>query len=234
MELSTAFSTVSVSEGGFTVVFSTMGKLAAGEGSRDFTFAEIVAFRVDEGNLLQRPNLAIEGPLGRTDLPFKKDQKSAVMQFVDLIRERAPQAIEGSVTEQLQVSAGVREAAEKAGDRGAFILGEYGKKLTSFEGVDLFEKAIRFGGKAWEISGAEISLEMGAPKSRMTLTRIGTGALLFGGAGAVVGGLSRKNKQKGFIEIVTADGGFIIEFHAKNERRARAFVLALKKAAQNR
>lgn len=293
-EITIHFGHISVDKSGFTVTGSRVGKLVMGEESRVFSFDELRGFKLHDGNLLVNPHLAIEGPFGRTNLGFMKTEREAVDRLVAAIRERAPQAKEGVVTKNLQLSektrgklessqkraedaqrklddlqsprAALDEATEtlksapsasasrsgketaeqklerletdlqeelaKSGDRTNFMMGTYGKKITSFEGVDLYEKAIKFDGKAWAISGAEISMEMGAPKSRMTLTRIGTGALLFGGTGAIVGGMSKKNKQKGFIEIITDDGGFVIEFSAKLEKKARQFTMELKSASR--
>lgn len=238
-EINIDFGQITVNAKGFEVVGSRMGKLGMGEESRSFAFDELVGFKLAEGNLMTRPHLAVEGPLGRTDLFFNKSQREDVDELLVAIRERSPKAEEGTVSRNLQIPekgrAKVTEMQEnlaEAGDRTNFMFGTYGKKMSSFEGVDLYEKAIKFNGKAWAISGAEISMEMGAPKSRMTLTRIGTGALLFGGTGAIVGGMSKKNKQKGFIEIITDDGGFVIEFAAKLEKKARTFTIELKSAAR--
>jgi hypothetical protein len=235
---------VSVSSAALSITaLSTIAKLTMGSGSRELRFEDLVAFTLEDRFL------AIEGPKGVTNVYLKKGDKEAILPLVDAIKLRAPQALEGSVSKKLQ---GVEEgkerladakealseafptdaSASKVDDRTNFFVGTFGKKISSFEGVDLFEKAIRFKGKAWSISGAQVSLEMGAPKSRMTLTRIGAGALLFGGAGAIVGGMSKKNKQRGFIEIITDEGGFVIEFDANQERKARQFLATLKNATR--
>ncbi len=94
--------------------------------------------------------------------------------------QSAPASSKETLEEKLaRLETEMQENLAEAGDRTNFMFGTYGKKMSSFEGVDLYEKAIKFNGKAWAISGAEISMEMGALKSRMTLTRIGTGALFF-------------------------------------------------------
>ena len=238
----------------------TFAKIAMGTKHRELSLSELLAFRVEESLL------ALEGPLGVTNVFLKKGEREALEPLIEAIRLKAPNAVEGAVSKKLQTSeseekletlkakmesdraemkAAQIEAKEalaevlptkssdsQVGDRTNFLLGTFGKKIASFDGVDLFEKAIRFKGKAWSISGAEVSLEMGAPKSRMTLTRIGTGALLFGGAGAIVGGMSKKNKQRGFLEIITDEGGFVIEFEAKQEKKARQFLSELKKAVR--
>lgn len=74
------------------------------------------------------------------------------------------------------------------------------------------------------IAGATAEFENGADKKRMTGTRVITGAVLFGPAGAVVGGLLKKNKSKCYVTTTFADGNVaIVEVPVKQERQARDF-----------
>ncbi len=90
-EINIDFGQITVNAKGFEVVGSRMGKLGMGEESRSFAFDELVGFKLAEGNLMTRPHLAVEGPLGRTDL-FNKSQREDVDELLVAIRERSPKA----------------------------------------------------------------------------------------------------------------------------------------------
>lgn len=74
------------------------------------------------------------------------------------------------------------------------------------------------------IAGAEATFESGADRTRPTLTRIGAGALIAGPAGAIVGGLFKKDRTKCYVTVIFADGDTaIVEGPAKHEKRLREF-----------
>lgn len=79
------------------------------------------------------------------------------------------------------------------------------------------------GGSA-PVAGASAVFESGADKRRMTATRVVTGGVVFGPAGAVVGGLLKKNKSKCYVTVTLATGDVVIvEAPAKGEAEARRF-----------
>ncbi|QAB17137.1 DUF4429 domain-containing protein [Leucobacter muris] len=83
------------------------------------------------------------------------------------------------------------------------------------------------------IAGATAEFESGAEKTRPTLTRIGAGALLAGPVGAVAGGMFKKDRTKGYVTIVFADGAtVIIDGPAKDEKKMREFAARINQIAQ--
>lgn len=84
------------------------------------------------------------------------------------------------------------------------------------------------------VSGAEATFDSGADKSRPTLTRIGAGAILAGPAGAIVGGLFKKDISKAYVTVVFADGdSVIIEGPSKDEVKLRQFAADVNRLAAN-
>lgn len=82
------------------------------------------------------------------------------------------------------------------------------------------------------ISGAAASFESGADRSRPTLTRIGAGAIIAGPAGAIVGGLFKKDTSKCYVTVVFADGDTaIIEGPSKDEKKMRQFAADVNRIA---
>jgi hypothetical protein len=82
-----------------------------------------------------------------------------------------------------------------------------------------------------DLAGARADYSVGVPHSRSTVTRVATGAVLAGGLGAMVGGLSRKDKTKIYvgIDVVHNNVAGFVEFDvpAKEEKAVRAFVRAI-------
>lgn len=82
------------------------------------------------------------------------------------------------------------------------------------------------------IEGAEATFESGADKSRPTLTRIGAGAIIAGPAGAIVGGLFKKDTSKAYVTVIFADGDTaIIEGPGKDELKLRKFAADVNRLA---
>ncbi|GAA1579225.1 hypothetical protein [Leucobacter aridicollis] len=85
---------------------------------------------------------------------------------------------------------------------------------------------------AKSIAGASALFESGADHSRPTLTRIGAGAVIAGPAGAIVGGLFKKNTAKGYVTVEFPDGeAVIIEGPAKDETKMRQFAADVNRIA---
>lgn len=83
------------------------------------------------------------------------------------------------------------------------------------------------------IAGATAAFESGADLGRPTLTRIGAGAIIAGPAGAVVGGLFRKNTSRCYVTIEFPDGeAVIVEGPAKDETKLRQFAADVNKIAR--
>lgn len=64
---------------------------------------------------------------------------------------------------------------------------------------------VKYGSKSWPVSEVEVAFIPGDKKSRMTLTRIGTGAALAGPIGVMVGAMSKKDTTKDWL-IVSPKG----------------------------
>ena len=66
-------------------------------------------------------------------------------------------------------------------------------------------------------------MKTGASAHRMTATRIGAGALVLGPLGAILGGMSKKDKTKIYVIIELADGAILsMDAKAKEEPKARS------------
>ncbi|QAB17489.1 DUF4429 domain-containing protein [Leucobacter muris] len=82
------------------------------------------------------------------------------------------------------------------------------------------------------VAGAVASFESGADRSRPTLTRIGAGAIIAGPAGAIVGGLFKKDTSKCYVTVVFADGDTaIVEGPVKDEKKLRQFAADVNRIA---
>lgn len=82
------------------------------------------------------------------------------------------------------------------------------------------------------VKGATATFESGADHARPTLTRIGAGAIIAGPAGAIVGGLFKKNRSKCYVTVIFADGDTsIIEAPAKHEHKLRQFAADVNRLA---
>lgn len=101
-----------------------------------------------------------------------------------------------------------------------------------FQGHEVRKGIYRHRGTKLPIAGASADFESGADKKRITGTRVITGGILFGPAGAVVGGALRKNKTKCYVTITFADGqNVIIEAPIKEETKARQFAAKVNAAS---
>jgi len=101
-----------------------------------------------------------------------------------------------------------------------------------FQGHEIKKGEYRHRGTKLPIAGAVAEFESGADNKRITGTRVIAGGILFGPAGAVVGGALRKNKTKCYVTITFADGqNVIIEAPIKDENKARQFVSKVNNAS---
>ena len=98
--------------------------------------------------------------------------------------------------------------------------------------TSLHDGRLHWGASSKEIAGATAVFEHGADQKRVTITRVGAGALLFGPVGAIVGGMLRKDTTKVYVIVTFADEQqAIIDVPARMEREAREFTARLNEAA---
>ena len=122
---------------------------------------------------------------------------------------------------------GLREVAAKAKANA-----EKYKFNTSYEGYSLMADKLRKGGKSWPIAGAHAQCDSGASAKRMTLTRVGTGALVLGPLGAILGGMAKKDRTRVYVLVELSTGeGISFDVPAKDEAKAREFVMKVNGAS---
>jgi hypothetical protein len=87
----------------------------------------------------------------------------------------------------------------------------------------------------YPVAGATARFESAAAaQSRMTATRVVTGAVILGPLGAILGGMAKKNTTAMYIVVELADGTVLTdEAKAKDEAQIRAFVDSVNKAAEH-
>ena len=79
-------------------------------------------------------------------------------------------------------------------------------------------------GLSRSVAGAVAEFESGADRKRTTLTRVAAGAIVAGPAGAIVGGLFRKNQSRVYVSITFPDGDVaVIDGPVKDEAQLREF-----------
>lgn len=82
------------------------------------------------------------------------------------------------------------------------------------------------------IQGATAEFESGSDRTRPTLTRIGAGAIIAGPVGAIAGALFKKQRTKGYVTVIFADGDTaIVEGPAKDETKMRQFAADINRIA---
>lgn len=67
----------------------------------------------------------------------------------------------------------------------------------------------------------------GGQRARMTVTRIGAGALLAGPVGAIIGGMAKKDTSKAWLFVVTPAGTEQIAVNGSALAKAKTFVMNL-------
>lgn len=90
-----------------------------------------------------------------------------------------------------------------------------GGKLTVQAGFKRFH---------YNLTDCEVELVDGGERQRMTVTRIGAGALLAGPVGALIGGMAKKDLSKTFALMSTPDGVRRLEATGKEAQKAREFM----------
>lgn len=84
------------------------------------------------------------------------------------------------------------------------------------------------------VAGAAADFESGADQKRTTLTRVAVGAIIAGPAGAIVGGMFKKDKSRVYVTVAFPDGEVaIVDGPAKDEKKLREFTLIVNRAGRH-
>ena len=84
------------------------------------------------------------------------------------------------------------------------------------------------------VAGAVAEYEAGSSSAgRTTLTRVAAGAIIAGPAGAIVGGLFKKDTSRGYITVTFPDGSVVIaDGPLRDEPKMRQFAQRVNELAQ--
>lgn len=93
-------------------------------------------------------------------------------------------------------------------------------------GLRIEEDRIHHGGSWWPIASCDVELVEGGKRARMTATRIAVGTALLPGVGTIIGAVSKKDRSKTWLVLVTPDGVQQVEVPKKEKVQAAAFVAA--------
>lgn len=100
-------------------------------------------------------------------------------------------------------------------------------KLSSFVSDGVFMAL----GVKRRVAGATAEFERGSTHNSATLTRVAAGALLAGPAGAIVGGLFKKDKSRVYVLVTFPDGeSAIVDGPVSDERELRAYTQVINRA----
>jgi hypothetical protein len=93
---------------------------------------------------------------------------------------------------------------------------------------------VRYAFKSFPVAGAVAELDtVDAPAPQATLGRIAAGAVIAGPVGAIIGGMLKKDRSKGYISVTLSDGNiFLAEFPAARVSDARRFVALINEASE--
>lgn len=85
-----------------------------------------------------------------------------------------------------------------------------------------------------DIAGATAEFEAGAGQANATAGRVIAGALIAGPAGAIVGGMFKKEKGRAYVYVTFADGDVaIVDGPLKDESKLRMFAANLNAASKH-
>lgn len=88
--------------------------------------------------------------------------------------------------------------------------------------------------KTYPVAEADIEVQVGRDRSRMTATRVLGGGVLLGPVGMILGGMARKDVTQGVMTIRVGDAIQRHEFSGRDIDKAEAFVQALSDAQADR
>ena len=87
-------------------------------------------------------------------------------------------------------------------------------------------------GRSWGLAEVSAEVSHGATRQgRVTGTRLITGAVIGGGAGAIVGASAKKERSTIYLEFTVPGDALLLELKPKDERKAREFALKVNAAA---
>ena len=108
------------------------------------------------------------------------------------------------------------------------VVGRYGL-VAYVEGENITAQGV-----TRPVAGVIAEYESGADRKRPTLTRVAAGAVIAGPAGAIVGGLFRKDTTRGYITVTFPDGGVIvIDGPVRDEKEMREFAQVVNNASRH-
>ena len=92
---------------------------------------------------------------------------------------------------------------------------------------------LRYEFKSYPVAGAVAEIDtVEAPAPQTTLTRIAAGAVIAGPVGAIIGGMLKKDKARGYVTVTLADGKILLTtFPAPKLVQAKYFIGLINEAS---
>lgn len=108
-------------------------------------------------------------------------------------------------------------------------------KANRFRSLSLCDGYLTQNSQSWPVQDAKASIESaGIAGSRVSATRLVGGAILGGGAGALIGAVARKDQSSIFLTIEFSDGTILVEeFPASDEGDGRRFAARINSIARS-
>lgn len=219
-----------------TITRKGLRAISDGKNGRQIRLADIQRVDFEEPSFARKGYIrfAVPGEIhndvaqDRNCVLFTKKQTTAFAELRDQVRAgftTRSQAERDALRERSSVAYAETTREQNRSDLSASYGGH------SAQG-DLYTYPHQSGHKFKTLSGATALFESGADKSRPTLTRVGTGALIAGPAGAVVGALFKKNTSQCYVTVVFSDGDTaILEGPIKDESKMRQFAADVNRIA---
>lgn len=110
----------------------------------------------------------------------------------------------------------------------------YGVHSVTRDGYYRWLPEGKFKQEARPVAGAVAEYEPGsAANGRTTLTRVAAGAIIAGPAGAIVGGLFKKDTSRGYVSVTFPDGSVVVfDGPLRDEPKLREFVRKVNEASE--
>ena len=108
------------------------------------------------------------------------------------------------------------------------------KYNQSLNGLALTADKIRYQLKTFSVVGASAVLDtIDEPAPSVSVGRIAAGAVIAGPVGAIIGGILKKDRSKGYIQITLADGTMLVsEFPSAKVSDARKLIALINEASE--
>ncbi|KAM9866750.1 hypothetical protein ACIFOC_00442 [Leucobacter aridicollis] len=216
------------------------GVIGAGKGPRAVSLSDVLRVDFEEPTFTRKGYIrfAVPGEIhndvaqDRNCVLFAKKQTAEFVALLGQVRAAIGNRSDAERRELSErSSAAYRQKRETAPNQAVGNANEPNYADARVQGTDLIYPSP--GGAHFKgLSGAKALFESGADQSRPTLTRIGAGAVIAGPAGAIVGGLFKKNTSKGYVTVEFPDGeAVIIEGPVKDETKMRQFAADVNRIA---